>query len=153
VAEARAADGSIDWTGYALLWVRMAFGAHSLISGLNNFVPLFELSNGDPSLSPIGPFMGDLIHIGLYDVVKVIETLVGICLLTNRFVPLAAVIELPISVVIAYLCIFVDGSPVIMFSGFREIGFNLFILACYADYFLPIVAWKARVRPLWSSAS
>jgi uncharacterized membrane protein YphA (DoxX/SURF4 family) len=152
VAEARTAGGSIDWTGYALLWVRMAFGAHSLISGLNNFVPLFALSSGDPALSPIGPFMGELIHIGLYDVVKVIETVVGICLLTNRFVPLAAAIELPISFVIAYLCIVVDGSPNIMFSGFREIGFNLFILACYADYFLPIVAWKAKVRPLWHAA-
>ena len=138
-----------DWAAYALLWVRMAFGCHSLISGLNNFVPLFELSNGDPSLSPIGAFMGDLIHMGLYDVVKAIEMVVGICLLTNRFVPLAAVVELPISVVIAYLCIFVDGSPNIMFSGFREIGFNLFILACFADYFLPIVTWKAKFRPVW----
>lgn len=140
-----------DWTAYALLWVRMAFGSHSLISGLNNFVPIFALSGGDPSLSPIGPFMGQLIEIGLYDVVKAIEMVVGVCLLANRFVPLAAAIELPISVVIAYLCFFVDGSPNIMFSGAREIGFNLFILACYADTFLPIVAAKAKVRPIWRS--
>ena len=93
--------------------------------------------------------MGELIHIGLYDVVKVIEVVVGICLLTNRFVPLAAAVELPISVVIAYLCIFVDGSPNIIFSGAREIGFNLFILACYADYFLPLITSKAEVRPIW----
>lgn len=151
MAQAQAAGDRIDWTGYALLWVRMAFGAHSLISGLNNFVPLFALSNGDPSLSPIGPFMGELIHVGLYDVVKVIEMLIGICLLANRFVPLAAAVELPISVVIAYLCIVVDGSPNIVFSGLREIGVNLFILACYADCFLPIAAWKAKMRPLWRS--
>ncbi len=140
----------IDWTRYALLWVRMAFGAHSLISGLNHFVPIFDIGGGgDPALSPIGPFMGQLIEIGLYDLVKVIEMTVGICLLANRFVPLAAAIELPISVIIAYLCFFVDGSPNIVFSGAREIGFNLFILACYADYFLPLVTPKAKMRPLW----
>jgi uncharacterized membrane protein YphA (DoxX/SURF4 family) len=139
-----------DWTRYALLWVRMAFGAHSAISGINHFMPIFDIGGGgDPALSPIGPFMGELIHIGLYDVVKVIEVVVGICLLTNRFVPLAAAVELPISVVIAYLCIFVDGSPNIVFSGVREIGFNLFILACYADYFLPLVTSQAKVRPIW----
>ena len=143
------APARVDWLAYALLWVRMAFGSHSFVSGFNNFVPIFALSGGDPSLSPIGPFMGQLIEIGLYDVVKAIEMIVGICLLANRFVPLAAAVELPISVVIAYLCFFVDGSPNIVFSGVREIGFNLFILACYADYFLPIAAWKAKVRPVW----
>lgn len=138
-----------DWGRYALLWVRIAFGAHSFISGLNNFVPIFSISSGDPALSPIGPFMGALIEIGLYDVVKAVELAVGVCLLANRFVPLAALAELPISVVIAYLCFFIDGSPNIVFSGAREIGFNLFILACYADYFLPITQWKAKYRPIW----
>jgi uncharacterized membrane protein YphA (DoxX/SURF4 family) len=139
-----------DWSRYALLWVRMAFGAHSAISGLNHFVPIFDIGGGgDPALSPIGPIMGELIHVGLYDLVKVIELVVGICLLTNRFVPLAAAVELPISAVIAYLCIVVDGTPHIIFSGVREIGFNLFILACYADYFLPLITANARVRPIW----
>jgi uncharacterized membrane protein YphA (DoxX/SURF4 family) len=139
-----------DWGQYVLLWVRMAFGAHSLVSGLNNFVPLFPISGGDPSLSPIGPFMSELMHIGLYDLVKAIETIVGLCLLTNRFVLLAALVELPISVVIAYLCFFVDRTPNIIFSGIREIVFNLFILACYADYILPLTASRPRYRPLWA---
>lgn len=146
-------DGSAwkpAWGGYALLWLRLAFGSHSLISGLNHFVPLFALSSGDPGLSPIGPFMGELIQIGLYDLVKAIEIGVGACLLANRFVPLAALVELPISAVIAYLCIVVDGSPNIVFSGLREIAFNLLILAFYAEYFRPLAAAKARVRPLWA---
>lgn len=151
---ARSVGWRPDWGRYALLWVRMAFGSHSLISGLNHFLPLFSIDGGgDPALSPIGPLMGELMATGLYDGVKLVETAVGICLLANRFVPLAALVELPISVVIAWLCLFVDESPNIVFSGLREISFNLFILACYAGYFRPVVAWKADVRPVWSGRS
>ncbi len=139
-----------DWGGYVLLWVRMAFGAHSLISGLNHFVPLFDIGGGgDPSLSPIGPFMGALIATGLYTVVKLVETIVGICLLTNRFVALAAIVELPISIVIAWLCFFVDGTPNIVFSGAREITFNLIILAFYGRHYLPLLAPRPEVKPIW----
>lgn len=141
------------WLDYALLWVRMAFGAHSLVSGLNNFMPLFALSNGDPGLSPIGPFMGDLIHLGLYDVVKGIELLVGLCLLANRFVLAAALVELPISVVIAWLCVVVDRNPNIVFSGVREIGFNLFLLACYGRHLLPLLAPRPVLAPIWQGAT
>lgn len=140
------------WLAYALLWVRMAFGAHSLISGLNNFVPLFALSNGDPGLSPIGPFMGELIQLGLYDVVKAIEMIVGLCLLANRFVLAAALVELPISVVIAWLCIVVDRNPNIVFSGIREIGFNLFLLACYGRHLAPLLALRPALAPIWRGA-
>lgn len=139
-----------DWLGYALLWVRMAFGSHSLISGLNNFVPLFSIGGGgDPALSPIGPFMGELIAIGVYDLVKAIEMVVGICLLANRFVLAAALVELPISIVIAWLCFFVDGTPNIVFSGAREIGFNLFIVACYGRHLLPLAAPRPALAPIW----
>ena len=146
---ATAASGT-GWSRYVLLWVRMAFGSHSLISGFNNFVPIFDIGGGgDPALSPIGPFMGQLIASGLYDVVKLVEMAVGICLLLGRFVPLAALAELPISLVIAWLCFFVDGSPNIVFSGAREIGFNLIILAFYGRHFLPLLDSKLPVRPIW----
>lgn len=151
-APPRASAQARGWSHYALLWVRMAFGAHSLISGLNHFVPLFAIAGGsDPSLSPIGPFMGQLIDTGLYDAVKVVETMVGICLLANRFVLAAALVELPISVVIAWLCIFVDGTPNIVFSGLREIGFNLFILACFGRHLLPLLAARPTFAPLWQA--
>jgi uncharacterized membrane protein YphA (DoxX/SURF4 family) len=132
----------------------MAFGAHSLISGLNHFVPIFDIGGGgDPALSPIGPFMGELIATGIYDVVKLVELAVGICLLAGRFVPLAALVELPISIVIAWLCFFVDGTPNIVFSGAREIGFNLIILAFYGRYFLPLLNPWAKRAPIWGTGS
>ena len=118
----------LDWAAYGILWVRIAFGSHALISGLNYFIPLFPLSNG-PSPSPIGAFQDEMTRIGLYEFVKMIEVIVGTFLLANRLVILMAIIEMPITVAISYLCIFVDRSPGIVFSGLREIFFNSVLLA------------------------
>jgi hypothetical protein len=86
---------------------------------------------------------------GLFAVIKVVETIVGVCLLTNRFVPIALVAELPISVTIFYLSTFVDGSPRSVFTGPRELFYNVFLLICYAGYYAPLVSLISSPRPLW----
>ncbi len=142
----------LDWAAYGVLWVRMAFGSHALISGLNSFVPLFALGGGaDPS--PIAAFQNEMTRVGLYEFIKVIEVVVGTLLLSNRLVAFAAVIEMPITVAISYLCIFVDGRPGIAFSGAREIFFNAVLLVAYSKYFLPLLDWRAEYSPIWSLRS
>ena len=139
----------LDWAAYGVLWVRIAFGSHALITGLNYFIPLFPLGSG-PGPSPNGAFQDEMTRIGLYEFVKVIEVLVGLCLLANRFVALAALVEMPITIAIGYLCIFVDGSPGIVFSGIREIFFNSVLLAAYSNYFLPLLDWRSKYSPIWA---
>jgi len=139
----------LDWAAYGVLWIRLAFGSHALISGLNYFVPLFALGAG-PDPSPIAAFQDEMTRVGLYGFIKVIEVVVGVLLLSNRLVAFAAVIEMPITVAISYLCIFVDGRPAIAFSGAREIFFNGVLLIAYSRYFLPLLDWRAEYSPIWS---
>jgi hypothetical protein len=134
---------------YVVLWVQIAFGAHSLLSGLNHFLEFLPLPPIDAS--PAGPFVAAMAEIGLYDFIKVVECVVGVCLLVNVFVPVALLIEFPITVSIFYLSIFVDGATRPTFTGWRELFYNTFLLTAYAGYFLPLLKWRIPQRPLWQS--
>jgi hypothetical protein len=133
---------------YIILWVRIAFGVHSLISGSNYFLDF--LPQPPTGSTPIGPFVDEMDATGLFAVIKVVETLVGLCLLTNRFVPIALVAELPISVTIFYLSTFVTESPRSIFTGPRELFYNTFLLVSYAGYYVTLANALSSPRPLWA---
>lgn len=141
------AHGSAGWPAYLILWVRIAFGAHSLLSGINYFYPLIPL----PALivSPAGNFVAEMEAVGLYTGIKVVEVIVGICLLTNRYVPLALLMEFPTSVSIFYLNTFVDGAPRQLFTGPREIIMNGVLILAYWPYYRALLTHKAIYSPLW----
>jgi uncharacterized membrane protein YphA (DoxX/SURF4 family) len=132
---------------YVVLWVRIAFGAHSLLSGLNHFFGFLPLPPIDAS--PAGAFVAEMTRMGLYDMIKVIECVVGACLLLNLFVPLALLLEFPITISIFHLSVFVDGGPRQLFTGPRELFYNTFLLAAYAGYFLPMLKARAALWPIW----
>lgn len=132
---------------YVILWVRIAFGVHSLVSGSNYFFDYLPQPPTDDT--PIGPFIREMDETGLFAVIKVVETLVGICLLTNRFVPVALVAELPISITIFYLSTFVTESPRSLFTGPRELFYNVFLLVAYAGYFTALANMVSSPKPLW----
>jgi uncharacterized membrane protein YphA (DoxX/SURF4 family) len=137
----------IDLMRYIVLWVRIAFGFHSLMSGLNHF---FEFLPLPPiAASPAGAFIGELAATGLYDVIKLVEIAVGFCLVFNLFVPLALVVELPITLSIFWINTFIDAAPRQLFTGPRELFYNAFLLAAYAGYYAPMLAWRAHVKPIW----
>ena len=58
---------------YVMLWIRLAFGAHSLLSGLNYFVGFLP----EPHvMHPIaGPFVDSMTAMGLFSIIKVVECL------------------------------------------------------------------------------
>lgn len=132
---------------YFILWVRIAFAVHCLVSGLNyylEFVPPPKIM-----VSPIMPYITEMTRVGLYDLIKVVEIAVGFCLLFNVAVPLALVAEFPLSVSIAYLNIFVDGEPRQLYTGTKEMFFNGFLLLAYGNYFVDMLRWRATASPLW----
>lgn len=131
---------------YFILWVRIAFAIHCLVSGLNyylEFVPPPKIV-----VSPIMPYIAEMTRVGLYDLIKVVEIAVGFCLLFNVAVPLALIAEFPLSVSIAYLNLFVDGEPRQLYTGAKELFFNGFLLWAYGGYYLAMLRWRADAWPL-----
>jgi|GEM_PF-567370 len=139
--------GHAGFMAYVILWIRVAFGIHSLLSGVNYFYPLIPL----PALavSPAGTFIGEMDNVGLYALIKVVEVAVGILLIANRYVPLAALAELPTSLSIFYLNTFVDGQPRQLFTGPREILMNGALIIAYWPYFRALLSQKAIYSPVW----
>lgn len=141
-------QGRGGWRSYAVLWVRVVFGAHSLLSGVNYFFPLVPPPPID--LSPAGAFVGQMDAIGLYALIKVVEVAVGIMLLLNRWVPLALIAEFPTTVSIFYLSVIVDGRPRQLYTGPRELLFNGGLMLAYWPYFRALLAQQASVAPIWT---
>jgi riboflavin transporter len=132
---------------YVVFWIRWVFGAHVLFSGLNYFFNFFP----PPPLtgSAAAPFIDAMTKIGMYDFIKVIEVLTGAALLLDVFVPLALVVEFPVSVSIFFLDVLVDRSPRPTVMGSRELLFNLFLIAAYFGYYRPMLTPRAGLRELW----
>ena len=134
---------------YLILAARYYFGAHTLISGINHYLLFFP----DPlPLKPelTGRFMTVLVDSGMYDLCKAIEIVVGLALLTGAFVPLALIVEVPVTMIIFYMSIWMTGSPRTIFTGWREAILNFGLLAAYFGYFKPILLRPfLPVRPIW----
>ena len=75
------------------------------------------------------------------------ECLFGIMLLTNRFVLLALVLEMPSTVNIFWLNTFVVATPRQLFTGPQELFLNGVLLLAYAGYLGAAI--KPRLEPMW----
>jgi uncharacterized membrane protein YphA (DoxX/SURF4 family) len=139
----------IDWGKYIIIFVQYFFGAHSLLSGSNHF--LHFLPEPMPNNPLATPFMIAMSNMGLFNLIKVVETLVGVCLLLNVWVPLAAVAEMPVTVVIWYLSVVTVHEPRPIYTGWRELGLNVFLIAAYAGYFLPLLNPRLPRQELWKA--
>jgi riboflavin transporter len=134
---------------YLILAARYFFGGHALISGANHYLKVV------PDIMPRSPeiaarFMQVLLDTHLYDLVKGIEILTGVSLLTGMFVPLALVLEMPVTVIICYLSLFIAPTPRSLYTGPRELLLNLFLLSAYWGYLKPLVCQPhPPLRTLW----
>jgi riboflavin transporter len=131
---------------YAVIWARYFFGVHALYSGPNYFLHIY------PQMQMVHPLAGPFQHymdaMGLFAVVKLIESVVGICLVLNVYVPLAAIIELPITFTIFYLSVFVVADPRTMLTGPRELLLNVFLVWAYGGWIAPVLKPRLPLRPL-----
>ena len=141
--------GRVDVGRYVVIFVQYFFGAHSLLSGSNHF--LHFLPEPSPKNPLSGPFMAVISNVGLFDVVKVIETVVGVCLLLNLWVPLAAVAEMPVTIIIWYVSVVLSHEMRPNYTGWRELILNVILLAAYAGYFLPLLKPRLPRWELWNA--
>ena len=120
--------------------VRIILGAVFLIFGLNGFfgfIPMPQVSDS------AGAFLGALAASGyFFPVLKVVETVSGLFLLTARFVPLALVLLAPITVQIFLYHIFLDPGGLML--AILLIASNIFLAYSYRGSFQSVLAQKVQ---------
>ena len=89
---------------YAVWFVRLVFAAWMIPAGLNHFIRLFPQPMGSQPLSH--ELIVALIDSHLFDLVKAVELLAGICVLTGFYAPLALIVCMPVS-----FCVFYWDTP------------------------------------------
>ena len=89
---------------YAVWVVRLVFAAWMIPSGLNHFIPLFPQPMGSKPLSH--ELIVALLDSHLFDLVKAVELLAGLSVLTGIFTPLVLLMCMPVS-----FCVFFWDTP------------------------------------------
>jgi hypothetical protein len=141
----------IGWAGwaerYGLLFMRIYLGGFNLASGLNYFLRIM------PQPVPADPdgaaFMSSSLHMGLFQLAKLIETVGGACLLFNLSVPFALVLLFPVTVNVLVMDLIASPLAHVKQSGTRNFLFHALLLAGYGRYWLPSLKLKAPTRPIW----
>jgi len=125
--------------------IRIYFGGHLLWSSIR-----YWTTDMQPVIHhPIGgPFVASLVAIGAFPFIKSLEGAVGLALLSNRFVPLALVLEVPTSMTVFYLNTFVTGRIIGITTGPAELGANVALMFLYFAYYRPFLVAKSKVQPL-----
>lgn len=126
---------------YVITWLRLYFGAHLFFSGIrfviDGYVPMV------PGLA--GEYLAGADAIGMYHWIKYMEAIYGFLLLTNRFVLLTLILEMPTTVTIFWLNTFISATPRQLFSGPQELLMNGLLLLAYSGYMnLILMVWYIK---------
>ncbi|MDX9874741.1 MAG: hypothetical protein RBS88_07500 [Spongiibacteraceae bacterium] len=116
---------------------RFWLGFWMVFWGLNWFVGFFPQPTGGPGSHELHLALMDS---GLFSLAKLLETLLGISLLTNRFVPAALVAVAPVTVIVAWVHV-LDGPGA---PGYFVTFTHLFLLIMYSPHYFGMLAFKAR---------
>lgn len=121
---------------YFILFSRLTLGFVLLLFGANGLLNLYPLPETTPEATAFLTALWDSGY--LMYVAKVIETAVGLCLLFNRFLPLAALILLPVSVNIMMVDVLLQ--PQFWYVGASVFLLNLALLVYNRKVYTPILA-------------
>ena len=130
--------------------VKVVIGARSLLGliflvfGLNGFLEFFPMP---PLKEAMQSYAGALTGTGyFFPLLKATEALMGLCLLSNMFVPLALIVLSPIVIHIALANIFLDttGLPI----AIVVVVTMLVTAKGYWPYFSGVLTRKAEVDPI-----
>lgn len=131
--------------------VRILLGLVYLINGTNWF---FKIITPYPSISDFIHFMpppdivGAMIEHGiLFHLAKGMEVVGGLMLLTNRFVPLALVLSMPVTVTVFIVDVFKPEFRLRAFlMGSGSMVMNTTLLLAYYHHYRPMLAWRAQAQ-------
>jgi uncharacterized membrane protein YphA (DoxX/SURF4 family)/uncharacterized membrane protein YhaH (DUF805 family) len=128
---------------YAIWFVRLVFAAWMIPAGLNHFYPIFPQPMGSQPLSH--ELIVALIDSHLFDLVKAVELLAGLALLTGRHAPLALLVCMPVS-----FCVFWWDAPLegwgsrAALFGYSVLACNLILCFAYIGSYRAMFAWSPR---------
>jgi uncharacterized membrane protein YphA (DoxX/SURF4 family) len=137
--------GRVVWL--AMSAMRLLLGAWMVINGLNHWLPIFPQPMGSFPLS--NQLIVTLIETGLFGLVKAVELVGGIMLIADRFVPLALVLLLPMSVVVFYNdAVLQHRWDRVIYMGVDCFYMNVILMLGYIRYYLPMMTFKSELGTL-----
>ncbi|WP_020653838.1 hypothetical protein [Massilia niastensis] len=138
-----------------LIFFRIMLGAWMIVSGTSHLLPLFGFPPIFPqplgNLHPSNVMLVSLLEVGLFDLVKTVELIVGICLVFNIFVPLALAAALPVSYMVFHNSIALNVRYERIFSTYMAVWclyMNVILIFAYIRHYLPMLKMHAPMGKL-----
>ncbi len=130
---------------YAVWFLRLLFAAWMIPAGLNHFAPLFPQPMGSQPLSQ--ELIAALIDSRLFDLVKGVELIAGICVLLGFYAPLALLVCMPVSFCVFYWDAPLEGwgSRAALF-GYATLTVNVLLCLAYVRSYRAMFALRAEPR-------
>jgi uncharacterized membrane protein len=129
-----------------VLAAQFFFGGWFLFHGLNFWFHFFEQSNAPIKITPVMMSAKLLIPVltvsGLFTMIKVLEVIVGLFLLANRYVPLLIAVAAPITVVIAYLNLVIKADLKGLIVGVTILALHAIMALGYWEQFKPMLVGR-----------
>lgn len=130
---------------YAAAVCRIAFGAWNLFFGLVFFFDIFGKKFFIPQPMGHGEFTPRLnqvlIDTHLFHVVKAIEIVVGVLLITNQAVALALCVYFPITYVIFHVNLFLEDFKAGPYIAWIYLIIHIFLLWVYRDSYATMLTF------------
>ena len=131
----------------AVTVARYLLGIIFLVFGLNGFLGF--IPQPPPAPGP-GALLGAFVASGyMMPLIKLTEISVGALLLANRFVPLALVVLMPVTLNIFLLHAFLDPAVPGIIVATLVLVLNVFLIWAYRTHYAPLK--EAVARPLVAS--
>ncbi len=126
---------------YAVLMARVILGGMFLVFGLNHFLKFIPMP--DKTLPDAATEFGKILFTtGYLDVVKVLEVVGGLLVLSGRFVPLGLVLLTPVAVNILLFEVYLvgEGGP-----GVALVTLCVLLIWAYRSHFAALFTMKPKI--------
>lgn len=135
---------------YAVWFFRLVFGAWMVPAGLNHFVSLFPQPMGSKPLSH--ELIVALLSSHLFDIVKAVELIAGVCVLTGLYAPLALVVCMPVSFCVFWWDTPLEGGGAALF-GEAALLCNVVLCIAYIESYRSMFVMRAKPRTFGVNAA